>query len=115
MSIGCSSSCCTAPFHRYTERHGARMFTHAARFFSTTMSASRSAAARSGRLVNTNSMLMGEPFPYRRIAQPYAQPFLHSPVVEASRFIHEAQHLWRDVLGDAIARHARRFGQAGVL
>src|SRR5215510_15592525 len=57
MSIGCSSSCCTAPFQRYTERHGARMFTQAARFLPTSTSASFSAAARSGRLVSTKSLV----------------------------------------------------------
>src|SRR6185369_13735211 len=93
MSIGCSSSRCNAPFHRYTERQGARMLTQAASRFSTRLSASRSAAARSGRLVNTNSVLMRQSFIYGRVAQLQAENPLQAPVVQSPRFVHERKQL----------------------
>src|SRR5690348_9871826 len=114
MSIGCSSSCCTASFQRYTERHGARMLTHAARFFCTSTSASRSAAARSGRLVNTKSVLMRESFAYRGIGEPQAEHLLQARVVQSPRLAHEAQRLRRQQICDALARYARRARQVSV-
>src|SRR2546423_1937373 len=110
--MGCSSSCCTAPLHRYTERHGARMLTQAASFFSTRSSASRSAAARSGRLVNTSSVLMAKSFSHGWVTQPIAQGLLHAPVVEPARFAHEAQELRGNALLDLAARQARGAGQS---
>src|SRR5688572_32838916 len=96
MSIGCSSSCCTASFQRYTERHGARMLTQAARRFSTSMSARRSAAARSGRLVNTKSVLMLQTLVDRRMAQPDAQLALQARIVQPARLVHERVQLGRN-------------------
>src|SRR3954470_24255676 len=115
MSMGCSSSCCTAPCHRYTERHGARMFTQAATFFATSSSASRSAAVRSGRLVSTKSVLMTQSLLHRWIAKPHAEDDLQAPVVEPPRFAHEFQRRRWDERGDLAARHARRARQAGMI
>src|SRR3954471_3663810 len=89
MSIGCSSSCCTAPFQRYTERHGARMFTQAATCFSSSWSASFSAAARSGRLVKTSRVLISQSLVDRGVAQADAEHALQALVVEAPRLPHE--------------------------
>src|SRR5262245_60534963 len=111
MSIGCSSSCCTAPFQRYTERQGARILTQAARRFSTRASASFSAAARSGRLVNTNNVLMLQSFVDRGIAQAHAQLALEAAVVEAARLAHERIQLGRHQRLDLRARQARRARQ----
>src|SRR5205807_682218 len=115
MSIGCSSSCCTAPFQRYTERHGARMLTQAASCFSTSRSASRSAAERSGRLVNTKSVLMPQSFIDGRVAQAHAEHLLHAPVVEATRFAHERIKISRGEIGHLCTGYALGPRQAGVL
>src|SRR5918992_1319311 len=94
MSMGCSSSCCTACFHRYTERQGARMLTHAASCFSISMSASLSAAARSGRLVNTKSLLMPQSFINGAVAQRDAEDVLQARIIEAARFGSERLSDW---------------------
>src|SRR5437660_466487 len=111
MSSGCSSSCCTAPFQRYTERHGARMLTQAASCFST----SRSAAARSGRLVNTKSVLMPQSFIDGRVAQAHAEHLLHAPVVEPTGFAHERIKIFRKQIAHLCTGYARGPRQAGVL
>src|SRR5262245_38443560 len=101
MSSGCSSSCWTAPFHRYTERQ-ARMLTQAARRCSITRSAIFSAAARSGRLVSTSRVRMFQPFEDGRIAKLHAQDPFRAGVVELTGFGHEI------VLDDGRARRARQ-------
>src|SRR5437588_6144125 len=115
MSIGCSSSCCTAPFQRYTERHGARMLTQAASCFSTSRSASRSAAARSGRLVNTKSALMPQSFIDGRVAQAHAEHLLHAPVVEPTGFARKRIKIVRNQIEHLRTWYARGPRQAGVL
>src|SRR3954452_7962195 len=108
MSMGCSSSCCTAPFQRYTERHGARMFTQAATCFSSSWSASFSAAARSGRLVKTSRTLISQSLVDRWVAQPDAEHALQPRVVEAPRFLHERKQGGRNYLGREPLRDAWR-------
>src|SRR5438270_4595897 len=97
------------------ERQGARMLTQAASFFSTSASASRSAAARSGRLVNTNSVLMAQSFVHGGMAQAHAQHALQACVVQAARLLHERERLRWHKSGDLAARHTRRSRQAGVV
>src|SRR5205085_8103244 len=104
-----------ASFQRYTERHGARMLTHAARFFCTSVSASRSAAGRSGRLVNTKSALMGESFAYGGIRKPHAEHLLQARVLQSPGLAHEAKCPRRHEIGDALARDARRARQVSVI
>src|ERR1700694_5864067 len=115
MSIGCSSSCCTAPFQRYTERHGARMLTQAASCFSISISASRSAAARSGRLVNTKSVLMPQSFVDGWVAQAHAEHLLHAAVVQPARFGHEGQKLRRNAPTRFFPGNSRWTRQTGML
>src|SRR5438105_1900423 len=115
MSIGCSSSCCTAPFQRYTERQGARILIQAARFFCTSSSASRSAAARSGKLVSTKSVLMSEPFLHGTVAKAHTEYLLQPPVIEAPRFAHEARQRRRHPRVHLSARNARRPRQSDML
>src|SRR5580765_5658206 len=80
------------------------MLTQAASRFSITRSASRSAAARSGTLVNTNSVRMGESLVNGRIAKLEPQNLFQARVVQASRFAHEIVRL----PGERGARYARR-------
>src|SRR5258706_4857377 len=112
MSSGYSSSCCTASFQRYTERQGASTFTHAARRCSIRRLAMRSATARSGTLVNTNSALMLESLVNGGVAQAHAEQALHACVVEAARLGHERVALRRHAARDLAARQARRMRQA---
>src|ERR1700704_6275506 len=79
------------------------MLTQAASCFSTSRSASRSAAARSGRLVNTKSVLMPQSFIDGRVAQAHAEHLLQrvspferqalGPVEVGSIAAGDAQHL----------------------
>src|SRR3712207_2407154 len=115
MSMGCSSSCCTAPFQRYTERQGARIFTHAATRFSTSSSARRSAAARSGRLVSTSKALISESFVYGGIAQPHAEHALQSAIVQAPRLAHEGKEKRIEPLFGFLQGDPRRLGEPAAL
>src|SRR5262249_6861429 len=112
MSMGCSSSCWTAPFQRYTERQGARILMQAARFFSTSWSASFSATARSGRLVKTSRVLISQSFVDRGIAQAHAQDALQPRVVEPARLPHEGVQGWGDRVTSKLPRNARGPGQS---
>src|SRR5690349_17885920 len=91
------------------------MLTHAARFCCTSVSASRSAAGRSGRLVNTKSVLMGESFAYRGIQEPHAEHLLQARVIQSPRLAHEAQRRRRHEICEALTRYARRAGQASIV
>src|SRR4051812_6193016 len=83
------------------------MLTQAARRFSITRSAMRSAAARSGRLVNTNSVRMREPLVNGWITKLESQNLFYARVVQAPRLAHEIVRF-----GERGARHARRPRQA---
>src|SRR5260221_10844646 len=88
------------------------MLTQAARRFSTSRSAMRCAAARSGTLVNTTSVRMGEALVDGRIAEAQAEHALHARVVEAARLAHERIALRRNAALDLYARETRRPRQA---
>src|SRR5580765_6975208 len=83
------------------------MLTQAASRFSITRSASRSAAARSGTLVNTNSERMGESLVNGRIAKLEPQNLFQARVVQASRLAHEIVRPLGE-RGARGARHTRR-------
>src|SRR5678815_1131485 len=83
------------------------MLTHAARRFSITRSAMRSAAARSGRLVSTSSVRMFQPFMDGREAQADAELALEFAIVKPPRFAHEIAGV-----GERGTRHPRRSRQA---
>src|SRR6185436_8238448 len=65
------------------------MLTQAATCLSRSWSASFSAAARSGRLVKTSSVLISQSFVNRRIKQTAAEHALQPRVVESPRLLHE--------------------------
>src|SRR5678815_4094578 len=88
------------------------MLTQAARRFSISRSAMRSAAARSGTLVNTNSVRMGEALVDGRVAEAQPEHALHARVVEAARLAHERIAFRRHAALDLRARQARRPRQA---
>src|SRR5688572_26518278 len=91
------------------------MFTQAATRFSISASASRSAAARSGRFVSTSKLRMFEPFLNRRMTQANSQRALQASVVQAPRVVHEGQQFRRYAPGRLGARDARRARQAGAV
>src|SRR5919197_520226 len=91
------------------------MFTHAASFFSTSDCASRSATARSGKLVNTNSVFITQSFVHCGMAKPHAEHRLQPAIVEAPRLLHEAEQLRRHERADLLTRHARRSRQARMI
>src|SRR5882672_1042025 len=87
------------------------MLTQAARRFSISRSAMRSAAARSGTLVSTNSVRMREALVDGRVAKPQAEHALHARVVEPPRLAHERIAIRRHAAFDLGARKARRTRQ----
>src|SRR4051812_25125237 len=84
------------------------MFTQAATCFSSSWSASFSAAARSGRLVKTSRTLISQSLMDRGVAQADAEHALQPGVVEAPRFLHEGKQGRRKPLAREFLRDARR-------
>src|SRR5262245_58789758 len=88
------------------------MLTHAASCFSTSMSARRSATARSGTLVNTNSVLMEYSLLHGWVSELHAEPMLHPRIVEPPRLAHERIDLGTHARRYERSRKARRARQA---
>src|SRR5262245_35080447 len=81
------------------------MLTHAASCFSTSISASFSATARSGTLVNTKSLLIPQSFVDRGVAQTIPEDVFQPAVIQPPRLVGEAFSVMR----------ARGPGQAGSI
>src|SRR4051812_30573301 len=88
------------------------MFTQAATCFSSSWSASFSAAARSGRLVKTSRTLISQSLVDRGVAQANAERALQPRVVEAPRLLHERKQGCRQPLAREFFRDARWTRQA---
>src|SRR3954466_14487337 len=91
------------------------MFTQAASLFSMRRFATRSAAARSGRLVNTKSAFMPQAFMHGWKLQAHAKGLLELAVDEAARLPHEREQPSGDALRSLFAGHSPGSRQARVV